>query len=155
MQLLTSDERVAVLHSKMRAMQHKREGRKNRVVGMASTVLAVCLFVLLFKEGAVHTGGTAGTYCSAMILFESAGGYVLVALAAFIAGVVLSVLLIRRQTKSDQYIQKKESGKQTEWMDALQDDAVAAAAGGNKEAQDQEPADHLDPENAEATKNNH
>ena len=44
----------------------------------------------------------AGPYSGAMMLFENAGAYVLVALLAFMAGVVLSVLLIRRR-KRDAY----------------------------------------------------
>jgi heme O synthase-like polyprenyltransferase len=50
----------------------------------------------------LHVGGTAGVYSGSMMLFENAGGYVLLAIGAFMAGVIITVLLKRRQEKNKQ-----------------------------------------------------
>lgn len=71
-------------------------GRQTRCALCAC--LTACLTSLVFG-GAAHTGGAAGVYSGASMLFESAGAYVLVALLAFMAGVAITVVLKRQQRK--------------------------------------------------------
>ncbi len=89
-----SNELVASLHRKMGARRRRREKRRTQALGAACAVLSICLAVLVFG-GEGHPMGTAGVFSGAAILFESAGGYVLAALLAFMAGVGVTVLIQR------------------------------------------------------------
>lgn len=44
-------------------------------------------------------GGTAGIYSGATMLFANAGGYVLVAIGAFMVGVIITVVLRNKRNK--------------------------------------------------------
>ena len=95
----TPEERVLALHARMDALLRARERRKTSFLGAGSALLALCLLLVIGAAGAVHPGGTAGLYSGAVMLFENAGGYVLVAVLAFMAGVVITVALLRRRFK--------------------------------------------------------
>lgn len=94
---MTAGERVAALHLRMAALRERRERRKTAALGAGCAGLTVCLAALIF--GGSHTGGTAGAYTGATMLFEDAGGYVLAAVLAFMLGVIVTVLCIRCRAK--------------------------------------------------------
>lgn len=113
---MTAEERVKALHERMNAKKRSREKRKTAVIGALSAALSVCLILLIFAGGA-HTGSSAGMYSGAMMLFGEAGGYVLAAVAAFMAGVVVTVLIIRkrkrdRQKEGEDYSKKEEKDEE-------------------------------------------
>ena len=97
---MTAEERVSSLHQRMAVMRRKREQRKTRALGAGCVGLGACLTALIFSGS--HTGGTAGTYTGAAMLFEDAGGYVLAAVPAFMLGVIITVLCIRYRKKREQ-----------------------------------------------------
>ena len=90
---MTGRERVSALRERMAALREKRERRKTAGLGAVCAGLAACLAALIFDGR--RMGGTAGSYAGAAMLFEDAGGYVLAAVAAFMTGVVITVLCIR------------------------------------------------------------
>ena len=90
---MTANDRVTALHARMAALREKRERRKTGALGAGCAGLAACLAALIFNER--RMGGTAGSYAGAAMLFENAGGYVLAAVAAFMTGVVITVLCVR------------------------------------------------------------
>ena len=94
---MTDQERVAALHLRMAALRQRRERRKTGALGVGCAGLTVCLAALIF--GGSHTGGTAGAYTGATMLFEDAGGYVLAAVLAFMLGVIVTVVCIRYKSK--------------------------------------------------------
>ena len=96
---MTNEERVQSLHMRMDALRRVRERRKTGAIGAASVVLTLCLMLLVFSGGGTHLSGTAGLYSGATMLFEDAGAYVLIALIAFMAGVIVTVVLIRNRKK--------------------------------------------------------
>lgn len=96
---MTAEERVASLHARMDALREKRERRKTAALGASCAALAAGLVLLIFSEGTGGPGGTASLYSGATILSENAGGYVPLAVAAFIAGVIITVLCIRHGAK--------------------------------------------------------
>ena len=96
--MMTNEERIQALHGRIRALRRVRERRKTAALGAGSGVLSVCLLFLVFGGG-THPGGPAGLYSGATMLFEGAGPYVLIAVVAFMAGVVVSVALIRNRRK--------------------------------------------------------
>lgn len=98
---MTAEEKVTLLHEKMDALRHVRERRKTGIIGAAGVIMAVCLLLLLFKGDLMHNGGIADLYSGAAMLFEDAGGYVLAALAAFTAGVIITAVIIKRQNNKN------------------------------------------------------
>lgn len=96
---MTDRERVEALHARMAARRQLRERRRTSALAAGCAGLTLCLMLLIFDGSAAHTGGTAGLYTGAAMLFEGAGPYVLVALLAFMTGVAITVFCIRRQRK--------------------------------------------------------
>ena len=107
-------ERLSSLHERMERLLKKRERRRTAAIGAAGVILGVCLFILIFKEGASGYGYTPGSYSGSMLLFENAGGYVLVALLSFLAAVVVTILCIRWKKKNDRTNQEKDEHKEGE-----------------------------------------
>ena len=105
---MTSEERVEALHTRMKEIKRVREQRKTAVIGALSLVLAVCLCIAVFG-GAAHSGGAAGEYSGATILFENVGGYVLAAVLAFMAGAGITVLIIRKRNQRSKEAQEDSS----------------------------------------------
>ena len=104
---MTAEERIASLHARMAALTERRERRKTAALGAGCAGLALCVVLLIFSEGAAR-GGTAGEYTGAMMLFENAGGYVLLSILAFMAGVIITVLCIRYRKKAESEQAAKE-----------------------------------------------
>ena len=106
---MTAEERISSLHERMDAKKRSREKRKTAAAGAVSVVLAVCLCLLIFA-GDAHSGSSAGMYSGATMLFGEAGGYVLAAVIAFMAGVAVTVLIIRKNRKNQKNQQKEDQG---------------------------------------------
>ncbi len=94
----TEDELVASLHTRMARREYARERRTTSALGALCAALTLCLASLIFG-GAAHPGGTAGVYSGAAMLYESAGGYVLTALVAFMLGVAVTAALKGKRKK--------------------------------------------------------
>ena len=92
---MTAEEKVAILHARMKIRQRRREKQILAALSTASTGLFLCLILLIFGSESAHYAGTAGVYSGAMMLFGGAGSYVLTAIIAFMAGVIITVLCIR------------------------------------------------------------
>ena len=90
---MTDEERIQELHRKMAARKRLKENIRTLASGVSSLILFTGLLVLIGSTGLTHRGATAGLYSGATLLFESAGSYVLTALIAFMAGVVITVIL--------------------------------------------------------------
>ena len=97
--MMTEENRIAALHEKMAARRRMQERRKTGVIGACSVVLSVCLLFVVLESGIGHGNQASGMYSGAMILFEGVGGYVLVAIIAFTAAVIITVLCMRRQNR--------------------------------------------------------
>ena len=97
---MTTDERVTALHDKMDARRRRLEQRKTAVIGAAATVLGICRILFIYGVGMAYGIGTAGMSSGSMMLFENAGAYVLVAIIAFVAAVIITVLCIRYHNKN-------------------------------------------------------
>ncbi len=90
----TEEELILSLHARMAQRRRKKEQRTTNALRILCVCLTLCLVPLVFG-GAAHTGGTAGVYSGSSMLFDSTGGYVLVALAAFMVGAAVSQLCMR------------------------------------------------------------
>ena len=108
----TAEERLACLHKKMDGRRRLRERRRTGAIGACSAALALCLFVCVFVGGA-HNGGAAGIYSGSTMLFEGSGGYVLVAVIAFMLGAAIAILLIRQRGRNARKEEEKEEQNET------------------------------------------
>ncbi len=120
----TQAERVNSLHGRMEARKRLRERRTTGALRAAAAALAACLLLMIHTGSAVHPGGTAGPYSGATMLFEHAGAYVLVALAAFMAGTALTVAIIRRRRRSDSEAASIGAEKEEEDSETTQEDML-------------------------------
>ena len=88
----TADERLLLLHQRVALLQKKKEQFALRMLGGASGALTLCLVFLLSGFGRGVHGLAESGYAATSMLSESAGGYVLVAIVAFAAGIVITLL---------------------------------------------------------------
>ena len=93
---MTAEDRVASLHEKMDARRRIKEHRKTAAIGTGCVALTLCLCLCVFSGGNAHCLGQAGMYSGSM-MFEGAGGLVLAAVIAFMAGVVVTVFCLKYQ----------------------------------------------------------
>ena len=103
---MTNEERVVSLHNKMRERRKMKERRVNRAMGAGSCALLAFIVALISREEVVYGGSSTGTYTGSTFVFQNAGSYVLLALAAFMLGVVITVLCIRMRKH------REEEGKE-------------------------------------------
>ena len=96
---MSERERSDALHARMKARRQRRRMLKTSALWAACAVLAVCLLWCIAGGGTLNTGGIAGIYSGSTMIFEDAGPYVLLATAAFMAGVIVTVILMRRKEK--------------------------------------------------------
>ena len=114
---MTSEERITSLHMRMGALKEtreKQEQHKLAALGTGCCVLAACLVLLICSAGRGGSGGTAGLYSGATILFENAGGYVAIAVAAFMIGVIITAALLKKRFKSESGEQQANSKNKAE-----------------------------------------
>ena len=111
---MTSEERIASLHTRMDALRERKERRTTAGLGAGCAALAVCLVWLICSEGTGGSGGTAGLYSGATMLFENAGGYVAIAVAAFMIGAVITAVLLKKRFRSGNSEQRTESKDKAE-----------------------------------------
>ncbi len=97
----TAQERVAAMHQRARQLRCRRANAALAQLGALCVVLLIGLTTLALDMGRPHTGVSPGQYMGSTMLFESAGGYVLVALAAFAVGVIVTAVLIRRRKREN------------------------------------------------------
>jgi len=135
---MTAEERVQSLHSRMKARQHRKEYHKTVLVGIGCVCSAAALILLLINNGA-RTSPVTGMYSASSMLSENAGGYVLTAVIAFMAGVVITVILKRVQESKEKNLEDKRSSDdqneqiQKDRVSFLDDDIIFQAAGGKKQ----------------------
>ncbi len=108
----TAQERINVLHERARALRRRRQQSALTLLGAVCGILLICLTGEVMTLDHVHTGVSPGMYTGATMLFESAGGYVLVAVIAFAVGAVITSVLVRRRQQTAAI--EKENSQKTE-----------------------------------------
>ncbi len=101
MSKLSSEEMLQEILKRSTALSRKRERARVRLLSGAVVLLLACLtgVVALFSgTGATHS--TKSVY-GAFLLSTEAGGYILVAVIAFAAGVALTALMMRHRRHTD------------------------------------------------------
>lgn len=113
---MTDRELVEALHTRMAARRRIRERRRTAALGAGCAGLTLCLMAFIFGRDISREGQTAGPYSGATLLFGDAGAYVAAALAAFMAGAVITALCVRYRLKhgSEQKTERETTEKERE-----------------------------------------
>jgi len=85
----------------MRAAEIKRQEDRSRLraLGSLSGVLLVCLVVVMQQLQSLHHEILTGQSTGSSLLDESAGGYVLAAVIAFLAGVIITAVIYKKRNR--------------------------------------------------------
>ncbi len=135
----TNEERIILVHRRAEELRKERDRTLLRAWGTA----AVCLFLCLMNVAADLCTGphnlAAGTVMASSMLSDSAGGYVLTGIVAFMAGVCITVALIRSRIKNGDFSVSKSGQKNNAFTSfpAVQDTQMQAVAGGSEEIEEQ------------------
>ena len=96
---MTQEERIRELHNRAEKLQRAADGRRLAVLGSVSVFFAALLTVSLNLIGGLSENIRESSFTGASLLSSDSGGYVLVAVAFFMLGALISVLLIRYQRR--------------------------------------------------------
>lgn len=105
--MMTGEERLSELHRRMKGLRKKRQSRMINAMGMVSTALFACLFIMIQCLGVGQFGMTSNLYSGSSLLYEEAGGYVLTAIVAFVVGTIVTVICVRKHNRD------KENGEES------------------------------------------
>jgi len=99
----TYEQRIMLMHLRAEKIQKKKDAIWMAVSSISSVLILVFLigFVSL-TDGSLHTVGEAGFSGNSM-LADSAGGYVLVGVIAFIVAVVFTLACLKIKDKDRQH----------------------------------------------------
>ena len=97
--LKTTSGRITAMHERARLLRRARDKTINSVLGAVSfLMLAGIVMIAALSGGGLHPVGNTG-HAGSSLLYEGAGGYVLVAVISFMAAVVITVLCMRWNKK--------------------------------------------------------
>jgi len=123
----TDQERILLMHRRAEELHRQTERRKMRYLSVSCVVLCVCLTGLTMMFSGIGHGMMTGTATATSLLEDSAGGYVLAAVLAFTAGVLITVILMRRRTgtQSNGFVQddaREDPQTQTEEITVMNEE---------------------------------
>ena len=98
--MLTAEGRVRELHLRVALRRQQLERRRLILLGGSGGILALSLLACLSAGGLSHAGGLPSPWTGTTMLLENAGGYVLTAVLAFMAGTIITAVLMRRRAKN-------------------------------------------------------
>ncbi len=104
----TQEEMRLAVHNRMKELQRRRDNRLIAVAGSSCATLMVALVALIARFGGLRHEVLSSEYAGASLLADDVGGYVLVALAAFMAGAAIVAFLRARSKKQDKETNKEE-----------------------------------------------
>ena len=99
----TGEQRITEMHRKAGRLRRLQERNAlSAAAGLSAALFAVLLWLTGAFSGGSHGNLTGEAFTGASLLSENAGGYVLAAVLAFMAGVCLTVVIFRRRNKMKQ-----------------------------------------------------
>ncbi len=108
----TSEQRISAVHIRTEELSRRREKDILILTAVCSCILLGVLIPLAAVSGSPSAEGSRDVFAAASLLDESAGSYILTALAAFMAGAVLTVICVklRNRDPEDTDPEKKNKG---------------------------------------------
>ena len=104
----TQEEMRLAVHNRMKELQRRRDNRRIAVAGSGCAALVIALVALIARFGGLRHEVLSSEYAGASLLADDVGGYVLVALAAFMAGAAIVAFLRARSRKQEKETDKEE-----------------------------------------------
>ncbi len=95
----TDAERIEQLHMRAGELNRHRARRQLAGLGSLSLLMAGVLLAVLIQTCRTPHGIAGVQFAGSSLLAESSGGYVLAAVAAFFAGVIITALIYRYRRK--------------------------------------------------------
>ena len=89
----SSEITIRRVHQRAAELQREREKRSLQLSGGISALLCIVLFAAAGQLDLHAVVSLSGSFAGSSLLSESAGGYVLVGVAAFMSGVILTVII--------------------------------------------------------------
>ena len=86
----TANEMVLAVHERMTVLQKKQEKRRITAASAGTAVLGISVFLLIARFGGTRHTVLPAEYSGASLLADDIGGYILVALVAFMAGAAIT-----------------------------------------------------------------
>ncbi len=93
MMLRTKEERQLLLRRRAMELQKRVLRRQLAAFSAVTAALSICLCMLILSAGLLSPISTGGGYTGASLLSDNTGGYVLVAVIAFMTGVVITAVI--------------------------------------------------------------
>ena len=97
----TADEMVLAVHERMAVLRQKQEKRQITTASAGCAVLGIAVLMLIARFGGTRHAVLPTEYSGASLLADDIGGYILVALAAFMAGAAITALIRARRRKQE------------------------------------------------------
>ncbi|MBP5652822.1 MAG: hypothetical protein J6X17_05320 [Lachnospiraceae bacterium] len=101
-------DRLAAMHERADKLRKKRDAFAVKALGTASAILLVALIGTLAVLQDVGHSISADSFYGTSMLGENTGGYILVAIVTFMAGVLITVLCIKLKRYREQKQQNRE-----------------------------------------------
>ena len=117
-----------------RMLRREKDRRAVQMLAASSAVILVALVLSIQMLSRNEGTGMAQSVFGAFLLPVEAGGYVLTAVIACFAGVVVTLLCIRYRQRKEQGSTEQEYSHDT----MISDDLIAAVAGGQHEDRKEE-----------------
>ena len=110
-----ADERITKMHARAAELRRHADRTRARIFGSISAALAVCLVFAVHQIQSAGHGIIDWQGAGSSLLSDSAGGYVLVAVLTFVAGVVITALIYKyRNRDADKDVPVKDGKEDTD-----------------------------------------
>ena len=105
----TTDTRVRAIRSRTRQYRARCEARQLSILTACSLLLLAGIGLLLNHAQSSGVATVAGAY-GAVLLQDGAGAYVVIGIAAFAAGVAVTVLCVRLKSRAARRMNEEDNG---------------------------------------------
>ena len=105
----TTDTRVRASRSRTRQYRARCEARQLSILTACSLLLLAGIGLLLNHAQSSGVATVAGAY-GAVLLQDGAGAYVVIGIAAFAAGVAVTVLCVRLKSRAARRMNEEDNG---------------------------------------------
>ena len=97
----TSEERIMRMHARAKEIKAEHDRMVRRVLSGVSAMLLICLVLITTVLSGVGHGIVDSDAAGASMIADDVGGYVLVAVIAFLLGVVVTVTVKNYKNKDN------------------------------------------------------
>ena len=98
-QMKSQEERLRQLHARAAELTEQKERRTLNALRAVSVFLFVCLAGVISVFSGLQNAGGPESFTGSSLVDSSVGGYVLVAVLAFAAAVVITVICMKKKDK--------------------------------------------------------